>query len=255
MNIREHVFRAWYWYVNKKDKHADVLFMNYGYTDSAENVTLSPEDEKNRYSIQLYRYLAKDVDLEDKDIIEIGCGRGGGLSYINRNYAPKTAVGVDLNAHAIRFCDSYYEQPSMSFRNGDALDIPAEDRSCDVVFNVESSHRYLDMPRFLCEAQRILRPGGYLLLTDFRYAHEMDRLKDDINRSGMNIIGEEDITDNVVHALEADTGRRSELVRKLAPRMIRKTALNFAGAVGSPTYTRFVNREYIYFAYRFQKRS
>lgn len=255
LKIKDTLFRAWYWYVSNKDKNQDILFMNYGYSDPLDAVSLRLEDEKNRYSIQLYRYLAKEVAIENKEVVEIGCGRGGGLSYVNRNYHPKSAVGIDLNSHAIKFCSGYYDQPTLSFKKGSALDIPAENCSCDVVFNVESSHRYLDMDRFLLEASRILRPGGYLLLTDFRFDHEMAELTEVVEKSEMAIVKEEIITEKVVNALDADDQRKKDLVCRMAPKILRKIALNFAGTVGSQTYNRFAERKYIYFGYVFQKQS
>ncbi len=80
--LRDWLFRVWYWYVNKIDKNAEVLFMNFGYTDKLPAIKLEALDEGNRYSIQLYHQLVSAIDLKNKDIAEIGCGRGGGLEYI-----------------------------------------------------------------------------------------------------------------------------------------------------------------------------
>ena len=30
-------------------------------------------------------------------VIEIGCGRGGGLNYITKHLGPKEAIGVDIS--------------------------------------------------------------------------------------------------------------------------------------------------------------
>ena len=35
--------------------------------------------------------------------MEIGCGRGGGLSYITKNFLPASAIGVDLDKLAVAF--------------------------------------------------------------------------------------------------------------------------------------------------------
>jgi len=103
LNLRENFFRIWYWYVNKVDKNADILFMNYGYHDDNEHIELDPIDEPNRYSVQLYHRVAKMADLAGKDIVEVGCGRGGGLDYVTRRFKPATALGVDLDATAAEF--------------------------------------------------------------------------------------------------------------------------------------------------------
>jgi hypothetical protein len=61
--------------------------MNYGYSEPGVVIPLDERDEKNRYSVQLYHQMAEMTDLKNKDVVEVGSGRGGGLEYISR--APK----------------------------------------------------------------------------------------------------------------------------------------------------------------------
>ena len=251
--FRDWLFRVWYWYVNKIDKNAEILFMNFGYTDTNTAITLETHDECNRYSIQLYHYLASAIDLRNKDITEIGCGRGGGLEYITKCFSPASAKGIDLDKRAIAFCNRHYTLKGLSFLQGDAQKIPLGNNSVNVIINVESSHRYPDMVGFLREVYRILRPDGYFLFTDFRYDFEMPFLQKELHSCGLSLLKEEFITQQVVAALESDDGRRRKLVDKLTPRFLHKTALNFAGTIGSETYNRFVTRKYLYFNYILQK--
>ena len=39
---------------------------------------LEPEDEQNRYGIQLYHRTATQADLSGKKVLEVSCGHGGG---------------------------------------------------------------------------------------------------------------------------------------------------------------------------------
>lgn len=251
--LREWAFRTWYWYVNSIDQNGEILFMNYGYSDPASPVALDLRDEANRYSIQLYDLLARAVDLKGKDIAEVGCGRGGGLSYIARKYMPATALGVDLDRQAVSFCNQHYRLAGLAFQQGDAQQLNLKDGSFDALFNVESSHRYPRMELFLREVKRLLRPQGYFLFVDFRYDHEIAELNNQLLATGMKIIGEQSITANVVEALQADDSRKRTLVQKLAPRCLQTIALNFAGAVGSETYNQFASRKYEYRFYIVQK--
>ena len=253
INIREYMFRAWYWYVNNRDKNAEILFMNYGYSDDNQQVNLKSEDENNRYSIQLYHHLITEVDIENKDILEVGCGRGGGLAYIVKNFKPSTAKGIDLDKGAVKFCNKHYPLKGLSFTKGDAQNLPVEDNSYDVIINVESSHRYPEFHLFLNEVKRILRSGGYFLYADFRYDWEMNELIKQIEQSGFKIIKEQIITRKIVKALELDDKRRRELVKKLVPGFISKMALNFAGTVGSETYNQFDSGKYEYYSYILRK--
>ncbi|HAF27832.1 MAG TPA: class I SAM-dependent methyltransferase [Bacteroidales bacterium] len=252
-NFREMLFRIWYWYVNKVDKNAEVLFMNYGYSGDDLNISLDEQNEANRYSIQLYHHLAKETDIKEKDIIEIGCGRGGGLSYIAKTFAPATAKGIDLDSRAASFCNKYYQIDGLSFSQGDAQNLDLKDNSYDVVLNIESSHRYPDMKAFLGEVSRILRPNGHFLYTDFRYDFEMEDLKKELESSGLTVLKERLITKEVVAALEHDDKRRRVLIKKLAPKFLHKIALDFAGTVGSNTYNQFATQKYIYYSYVLKK--
>jgi len=253
--FREWMFRSWYWYVNHIDKNAEILFMNFGYSNPDMLINLDPEDESNKYSVQLYHLLGSAIDLKNKDIAEIGCGRGGGLSYIVRTFSPATALGVDLDKHAVKFCIKHFNLKGLSFANGDAQNLSfLKDNSFDAILNLESSHRYIYMDLFLKEVHRLLRPGGYFLYTDFRYDYEMTELKQQLAASGMDILKEVMITDNVVKALEADDLHRRKLVKKLAPGFIHKVALNFAGAKGTETYNQFLTHKYEYYHFVMQKK-
>lgn len=253
--VREWMFGVWYRYVNNIDKNAEILFMNYGYSDPQIKVDLDQLDESNRYSIQLYHLLGSAVEIQNKDIAEIGCGRGGGLSYIVRKFSPATAIGVDIDKSAVKFCNRFYKLNGLSFLQGNAQELSfLKDSSCDVIINNESSHRYPKMDKFLNEVHRILRPGGYLVFADFRFDHDLDGMFKHIENSGFDVLKKVDITENVISALKLDDQRKRLLVKKLAPRPIRKIALNFAGTIGSDTFNKFVNREYQYFHYLMQKK-
>ncbi len=252
-NFRERMFRIWYWYVNRVDKNAEILFMNFGFSDPKQFVPLDKENETNRYSIQLYHHLAVKAEIKNKDIVEVGCGRGGGLSYITKNFQPASAIGVDLDKLAVAFSNSHYGLDNLSFLQGNAESLSLEDNSCDIVLNVESSHRYLDMKAFLGEVKRILRPGGYFLLTDFRFDYDFEGMKKDIQSSGLTLLKERYINQEVLKALELDDPRKRQLVKKLIPKFLHKIALNFGGTIGSETYNRFESKKYIYFSYVLRK--
>lgn len=253
LSLRSLMFRIWYWYISKVDANAEITFMNYGYDDSSQKVILDQDDEPNRYSIQLYHRLASAVELKNKNIVEIGCGRGGGLAYVTKTFSPLNSLGIDLESRAVDFANKYHKNNGLKFKQGDALNIPVESNAYDVLLNVESSHRYLDMKQFVSEVSRVLKNDGYFLYTDFRYPEEIPELKEILNSSNLKLIEEQQINSHVVAALNYDTERRVNLVKKLTPKIFHKTALNFAGVVDSPTYNQIVSGKLVYFVYIFQK--
>ena len=251
--LREWFFRKWYWYISKVDRKSEILLMNYGYHDPDQPIELCPEDENDRFSIQLYHHLVSGMDVSGKDICEIGSGRGGGLAYIHKRFKPASSVGVELNQKAVNFCNSYYRVPGLRFLQGDAQEIPFENETLDTVLNVESSHRYDQFKVFLDEGYRVLKKGGYLLLTDFRYDYNMQALESDLKDTDFEIVHRENINSQVINALRADDARRKDLVKRLVPRLFHKLARSFAGAVGSKTYKKFADRRFVYFLYVLRK--
>ena len=72
------------WVYNKlaaKNNSEKNIFLNYGYQDETI-LALNPQDEPNRFFIQLYHRAVQDIDLQGKDIVEVGCGQGAGGVYL-----------------------------------------------------------------------------------------------------------------------------------------------------------------------------
>lgn len=251
--LMKHLSRIWYSYISRIDKNSEATFLNYGYVDNEKEVQLLKNDEGNRYPIQLYNHVATAITLEGLDVLEVGCGRGGGTSFIARYLKPRSIIGVDLCKKSINFCNKYYSISGLSFSWRDALNLLFKDENFHVVINVESSHWYEDINRFFNEVHRVLKPNGYFLFADFRNRKSIPHLKEQLKKSQFNIIKEEIITPNVIKALDIDNARRLELIRKLVPKFLHKFTKNFSGIKGSKRYKSFVTgeKEYFYFVLKY----
>jgi len=248
-------FRLLYWYISKMDKKSDITFMNYGYSNDRHEIALTQKDKKNMYSAQLYDYVANNVDIKGKDILEVGCGRGGGLSYINRYLSPKTVTGIDLNSKAIKFCRKNYSKEKNTFLQGNAQQLNFANDSFDVVINVESSHRYNQMNKFLDEVYRVLRPGGYLLLADFRPQEEIEKLNERLFISNFKVVTYKIITQNVLEALKLSSKDTEKLIHSIAPKFMHGIGKKFAATEGTPTFNKFMTHEFEYLMFVLTKQS
>lgn len=249
------VFRFLYWYISKIDKKAEVIFMNYGFSRNNHQIKLEEKDIKDRYSAQLYDYIANGTAIAGKDILEVGSGRGGGLSYITRYLSPKSAVGLDLCELAVEFCNKFHTLNNIKFIQGNAQEMPFADGSFDVVLNIESSHRYPDVDLFLKEAYRVLKPGGYFLFTDFRHKKDLGKLSQQLAATDFKLIKHELITDDVLEALRLSSTEREALIYKLVPKILHHLIKDFAATEGSPTFNNFATKEMEYFNYVLQKKA
>lgn len=250
-------WKLWYHYVTNLDKKAQMIFMNYGYADlntATRKTKLRDMDEKNRYGIQLYHYVASAVSLKGLDILEVGSGRGGGSSYIMRYLKPMSVTGVDFSKKAIRFCKKYHSIKGLSFYVGDAESLPFEDSKFDVIFNIESSHCYGDIGQFLREVFRVLRPNRYFLFADFRKMDEINSLRNQLLELGFELIKDERITQNVLKSLELDNERKTKLIMQKVPKILRKSFSDFAGVKGTEVYGSFRTGSREYFNFVLHKR-
>jgi ubiquinone/menaquinone biosynthesis C-methylase UbiE len=230
--------------------------MNYGFaplSDQDHVPVLLPEDEPERYPINLYHHVALGAEVEGRDVLEVGCGRGGGSSYIARYLKPRRVVGVDVSQNVIDFCRKVHRADNLEYRHGDAEALPFPDNSFDAVVNVESSLCYGNIDVFFAEVARVLRPDGHLLLADIRLAEEVARLDAAVARSSLRLISRRDITENVVEALALDSDRRSKASRDGVPRPFRKWFDIFSGVEGTRIPVHLRSREMIYLSYRLQK--
>lgn len=239
---------TWYSIVGLIDKNNEIVTMNYGFSEKGNEIELKPEDEKDRYSLQLYNYLVKDVVIENKEILEVGCGRGGGASYVARYLSPRRYIGVDITKRSISFNSKKNKNvPNLKFQVADAHNLPFENGIFDVVINVETSHHYQDFLRFLSEVRRVLKSGGLFLLTDYCHIEKFEAIKRHLTASGMSIIKNEDITPRVLEALDRDGENRKQLIHRLCPKIFWKVATDFSGVPGSDLYNSFKTGEWVYF--------
>lgn len=224
-------------------------FMNYGYSplDDAElDHSLNAEEVSTGYRANLYRRVVEAADVRGKDVLEVGSGRGAGAAFVRRISDPRSVVGVDLAGRAVAYCRRHYHLPGLSFRQGDAENLPFAAGSFDVVLNVESSHGYPNVARFFAEVARVLRPDGAFLFADFRPPEDLARLREQMEHAGLTIVEEESITANVVRALELDSDRREQFVAAKVPRPLRPNAMEFIGVRGSKVFVKFSTGELEY---------
>jgi ubiquinone/menaquinone biosynthesis C-methylase UbiE len=247
--------RLWYQIITRFDPTRAMTFMNYGYADAdgSARLALDPADEVNRYCIQLYHHLTSAVDIEGRDVLEIGCGRGGGSAFIARYLKPGSVTGVDIAHKAVDFCNSHYSVPGLSYVQGDAETLEFPDASFDVVINVESSHYYRSMARFLCEVRRVLRPGGHLLLVDFRSRRDVPKWRAQFGTSGFEVVREETITTNIFRALVLDNQRKLDLIHEHVPWLFRKVFKEFASTQGTSSYESFRHAHWEYLSFILRK--
>ena len=235
--LRALLWRKWYDNLARKYGQGDWTFMNYGFWDETiENLPLCAEDEPNRPFIGLYERVTRGLDLSGKQVVEVGSGRGGGASYLARTKGPKLMLGLDYSHQATKLAQGLHDARRLRFRQGNALHLPIQAASFDIVVNVESSHCYASMPQFLTQVARVLRPGGTLAWCDMRLSAEWDEVRSQFAAAGLHIETEEEITSNVLKALDVAAPAKAQAIQAHAPLWIQRSFADFAGMPGSKVY-------------------
>lgn len=102
-------------------------------------------------------------------LLDIGCGTGSLLLMVSKTGLPVWAVGLDM---AEQMCRVSYDKAKMlgygnlCFVRGDSEHLPFEDASFDLISCLNSFHHYPRQGRVLREMNRVLKPGGRLILMD-----------------------------------------------------------------------------------------
>jgi SAM-dependent methyltransferase len=102
-------------------------------------------------------------------VLDIGSGIGGPSRFLASRYGCQVA-GIELTAEFCRVAEMLTRLTGLTekvtYRQGDALDLPFEDMSFDVVWSQNASMNITDRDRLYSEMRRVLKPGGRLALQE-----------------------------------------------------------------------------------------
>jgi len=105
--------------------------------------------------------LLKGIELKGKEFLEIGCGLG---------YFSQMAYKKGANVTAVDIGERLVEKtkkkiPDAKILLASAADLPFKDECFDIVLSTEVIEHVEDQKKALSEQMRVLKKGGYLVLT------------------------------------------------------------------------------------------
>lgn len=110
------------------------------------------------------------IDLEGRDVLDIGCGLGGPACVVARECGARV-VGIDLESPLIARALARAEASGVSgrtdFRVVSAGPLDFADGSFDLVMSSGGITQTPDKPAMFRECLRVLRPGGWLSIYDW----------------------------------------------------------------------------------------
>jgi O-methyltransferase len=168
--------------------------MNHGYSPKDNN--LNGKDLLMPYSATLYKKLLDKINTTGLNILDIGCGRGGGANVFAKYYNFAEIHGCDINDLNLNYCKSYSKD--IEFKNSNSQDLDYKDNYFDIITNVESFHCYENKVKFLKEVSRVLKPNGLFLITDVIDSNV--KYESYFLNNNLKLILDIDITNNVKDA-------------------------------------------------------
>lgn len=131
---------------------------------------LAPYDQFHGRGLEATIELAEAVEIAAADLVlDVGSGLGGPARFLTDRFGCRVS-GIDLTAEfcevAERLCELTGLSDRVSIHHGSALDMPFGDGSFDGVYSMNVSMNIEDRAGLYREIHRVLRPDGWLALSE-----------------------------------------------------------------------------------------
>jgi ubiquinone/menaquinone biosynthesis C-methylase UbiE len=228
--------------------------------ESVTEDVLQEHDQDHFGGIEANDILATKAGIRrEHHVLDVCSGMGGPARYLAHRIGCRV-TGLDLTRSrydsAIRLTQLAKLTGVVDFRLGDALNMPFEDASFDIVIGQEAWCHVPDKARLIAECARVLKPGGAIAFTDILrreslQAAELQRMQEAmafptletldgysrlLSQNGCMVIVRDDLSEHwsqilvqrlaMYRRLEADT------VRKFGAEHFRKWDETYAFFVG-----------------------
>ena len=131
----------------------------------------STETVKRDGSVESFERIQKIADLQDRDVLEIGCGDGRVTVHLAG--IPKRLVAIDLDKRQLAIARDLTSTACFQCGSGEKLAFKSD--SFDVVLFTLSLH-HQDSATALHEAHRVVRPDGVVVILEPDPKSEFERL-------------------------------------------------------------------------------
>lgn len=133
--------------------------MALGYSQVTELAGDEISQEQVGRIVQRYVWAAE--YCSDKDVLEVACGAAPGLGYLGEK--SRSFISSDIDKEILSQAHDYY-QDRYSFVCCSGQQMPISDQSLDVIIIFEAIYYLPDPKAFFNECNRVLRPGGKILI-------------------------------------------------------------------------------------------
>lgn len=221
-------------------------FFNGGFLPLAPDFRALPEFEDEQHCAMMYHFVAQthveDLNLQPQNVLDVGCGQGGGMYYMTALFPDANFTGTDRNATVVRLARrNLAERQNVKLARGSGTELNFPAKSFDLVLSV-GAPTYFPLTKYISEAARILAPGGTISFSAGYRQHEHHLIEAEVKQSALEnnleFVRYTDITPNTFASLKADIPRRVELVNRV-PWPFRLYGHKWADLPGSVEYQEY----------------
>lgn len=136
--------------------------------ENYDRVSRLPQFRLIRHNIvrKLENYIVKG------SVTDVGCGAGYLLQTLAKEMPEIKLVGVDVSKKMIERAKANFDSQGLSgraeFKEGSSEHLPFEDQTQDFIVSTGALHHFADPTSAFNEIYRVLKPGGQMLMLDFR---------------------------------------------------------------------------------------
>ncbi|MCZ3365217.1 MULTISPECIES: class I SAM-dependent methyltransferase [Methanobacterium] len=120
------------------------------------------------------KIISRSKIKEGMKVLEVGCGSGAFTTFVARAVGDKGEVfALDIQPEMLKQIENKLKQPenkdikNIHLIEGDALNMPLEDNTFDLVYSITVFQELPDKNKALKEMKRVLKPNGILAITEF----------------------------------------------------------------------------------------
>lgn len=128
-----------------------------------ENLERNLRDKRYRRRRDIVLRHLRKLGVADDYILNLGCGIGAISHFITQEFADARPVSLDMSSNSLNVGKKHYNL-SLPVK-ADALHLPFEDGTFNVVLMMEIIEHIKEQEQFLGEANRVTKDGGFLILT------------------------------------------------------------------------------------------
>lgn len=154
--------------MNSRPAENNLLF-----EDSSFALRYFQKHRKMAYKLGLqYSRKLRNAGFQNGKILDAGCGFGGTLLTIAKNFTNSEFFGVDLSEPLLKIAheetSSQRLQSRITFLKEDVQSLPFDNSTIDIVLNIYMVHLVEDPVKMLNEIARVLKSNGKFFIKDLR---------------------------------------------------------------------------------------